>query len=168
MGLFGGKERKRQAFVQKVEDLAGSLQMEFVKSSVSFLEKKYDHGIAVKISAALANYVFRFGHVSPQHASDTDFMAIHLRRHCQAKAFRLRLTVIWNASAHRLSQTPSERPCATSATIPYSCTLFALRRSTDAKSQPSLATSRLVLAQPPATVPDPHSLPSFLGAFRKG
>ena len=23
MGLFGGKERKRQAFVQKVEDLAG-------------------------------------------------------------------------------------------------------------------------------------------------
>src|SRR5262252_9569223 len=93
---------------------------------------------------------------------------IHLRRRCQAKAFRLRLTVIWNASAHRLSQTPSERPCATSATIPYPCTPFALRRSTGAKSQPSLATSRLVLAQPPATVPAVLSLPSSLGAFRKG
>jgi hypothetical protein len=75
MGMFGGEERKRRAFVQKVEDLAGSLQMEFYKSSVSFLEKKYDHGTAGKISAAMANYVFRFGHVSPQHASDSAFMA---------------------------------------------------------------------------------------------
>ena len=75
MGLFGGKERKRQAFVQKAEDLAGSLQMEFYKSSVSYLEKKYDHDTAVKISAALANFVFRFGHVSPQHASDAGLMA---------------------------------------------------------------------------------------------
>src|SRR6516225_2006789 len=49
---------------------------------------------------------------------------IHLRRHCQAKAFPLRLTAILSAGAHRLSQTPSERPNATSATIPYSCTPF--------------------------------------------
>src|SRR6516164_2598743 len=93
---------------------------------------------------------------------------IHLRRRCQAKAFQLRLPAILSASAHRLSQTPSERPCATSATIPYPCPPCALCRSTGAKSQPSLATSRLVLAQPPATVPAVLSLPSSLGAFRKG
>jgi hypothetical protein len=75
MGLFGGKERKRQVFVQKAEDLAGSLQWKFYESSVSYLEKNYDHVTAVKISAALANYVFHFGHVSPQHASDSDLMA---------------------------------------------------------------------------------------------
>jgi hypothetical protein len=40
MRLFGGKERKRQAFVKKVEDLADSLQWEFYKSSLSYLEKK--------------------------------------------------------------------------------------------------------------------------------
>src|SRR5215470_17249752 len=84
------------------------------------------------------------------------------------EGFPAAIDVIWNASAHRLSQTPSERPCATSATIPYPCTPFALRRSTGAKSQPSLATSRLVLAQPTATVPAVLSLPSSLGAFRKG
>jgi hypothetical protein len=76
VGLFGGKERKRQAFVQKVEDLAGSLQFEFCRSSVSYLEKKYDHTTAVTISADLANYVFRFGYVSPQHASDAGLVAI--------------------------------------------------------------------------------------------
>jgi hypothetical protein len=69
------EERKRQAFVQKAEDLAGSLQFEFCKSSVSYLEKKYDHDTAMTIAAALANYVFRFGYVSPQHASDSGLMA---------------------------------------------------------------------------------------------
>jgi hypothetical protein len=62
--------------VQKVEDLALPLQFEFYKSSVSYLQKKYDHDTAVKISAALANYVFRFGYISPQHASDSGFMTI--------------------------------------------------------------------------------------------
>jgi hypothetical protein len=51
MGLFSGKERKRRAFVQKAEDLAGSVQIEFYKCSVGYLEKKYDHDTAVKISA---------------------------------------------------------------------------------------------------------------------
>jgi hypothetical protein len=40
MRLFGGTECKRQAFVKKVEDLADSLQWEFYKSSLSYLEKK--------------------------------------------------------------------------------------------------------------------------------
>jgi hypothetical protein len=77
VGLFrGSKERKRQAFIQKIEDLAGSAQFEFYKSCVSYLEKKYDHDTAVKISAALANYVFRFGHVSAEHACDARLMAV--------------------------------------------------------------------------------------------
>lgn len=76
MGLFGrGEERKRQAFIKRAEDLASAAQLEFYKASVSFLEGRHERDMAVKISAALANYVYRFGHVSAKHASDAQLMA---------------------------------------------------------------------------------------------
>ncbi len=65
---------------EKQSDLAGAAQLEFFKSSGAYLEKKsYDHDCAAKISAALANYVFRFGHVSPQHSSDTELLDLVAR-----------------------------------------------------------------------------------------
>ena len=69
------KDRNRQQFVQRAEDMAGAAQFELFKSCSEFLDSKYDPEIAAKISAALANYVFRFGHVSQQHSSDEKLMA---------------------------------------------------------------------------------------------
>lgn len=75
MALFGSKERRRQAVIRKAEELAGALQLEFYKSSEKFLQKEHLDK-AGKISAILANQVYRFGYISEDHALDQNLLRI--------------------------------------------------------------------------------------------
>src|SRR5947207_512210 len=72
--MFSFGQRKREKFVRRAEDLAGACQSEFYKTMRAELCAAYAEEIAGKISAALANYVFRFGYVAPDHAQDKILM----------------------------------------------------------------------------------------------
>jgi len=77
MGLFKlWKRRRRKAFVDKAEALAGSIQMEMYKRSEVALSGRLGNETAGKIASAIANYVFRFGYVHPQHASEEGLLQL--------------------------------------------------------------------------------------------
>ena len=81
-----------------------------------------------------------------------------------AKGSPLPLTVTLSASVVRSNPTPSGRPNAICATIPYLCVAFGSRKSTGARSQRCWATSRPLPAQSVATVRDQRLVASSRGA----
>ena len=60
LGIFDGwKARRRKAFVDRAEELAGSLQMEIYKHAEARLAARHGDELAGKVAAAIANYVCR-------------------------------------------------------------------------------------------------------------
>jgi hypothetical protein len=77
MGIFTSwKDRQRNAFVDRAEDLAGSLQMEIYKYAKVSLATRHDEKLAGEIAAGIANYVCRFGYVNPAHQSDMELLSL--------------------------------------------------------------------------------------------
>jgi|SRR5450759_3267320 len=77
MGIFTAwKTRQRKAFVDRAEDLAGSLQMEIYKHAEAALATRHDEKLAGKIAAGIANYVCRFGYVNPAHETEKELLAL--------------------------------------------------------------------------------------------
>jgi hypothetical protein len=75
MGLFGrSREQKRKDFVKRAEDMAGSLQIELYRSSANVLAARVGAERAGRLAAAIANFVCRFGFISPDHANDGELM----------------------------------------------------------------------------------------------
>ena len=75
MGLFGwSKQKKEAAFVERAEQLAGSLQAELYRSCKQVLVARLPDETAGNVAAAIANYVCRFGYVNPVHQSNADIM----------------------------------------------------------------------------------------------
>jgi hypothetical protein len=77
MGIFTAwKDRQRKAFVDRAEDLAGSLQMEIYKHAKATLATQHDEKLAGEIAAGIANYVCRFGYVNPAHETDNKLLSL--------------------------------------------------------------------------------------------
>lgn len=77
MGIFAAwKARQRNAFVDRAEDLTGSLQLEIYKHAEAALATRYDEELAGKIAAGITNFVCRFGYVNPAHATDKELLAL--------------------------------------------------------------------------------------------
>ena len=77
MGLFGrSKEEKEKAFVERAEELAGSLQAELYSSCKRALLARLPDDVAGRVAAAIANYVCRFGYINPEHESNHDLMRL--------------------------------------------------------------------------------------------
>ena len=72
--MFWSRNAKRARIVKRTEDLAGSLQLELYQSARADLRHRFDDATALRLAAALANYVLKFGFVNPEHASDPQFM----------------------------------------------------------------------------------------------
>ena len=73
--MFGSKAAKREKFKTHVlNDVGPSCQATFVKRIHDHLVKSLPYDTAMKITAALSNYIFFFGYVAPEHLSDTGLM----------------------------------------------------------------------------------------------
>jgi hypothetical protein len=65
----------REKFVDRAEDLGGSIQLEFYKSVCEIVKGRHEERLTPKLATAMANYVFRFGLIVPDHAKDQQLMA---------------------------------------------------------------------------------------------
>jgi hypothetical protein len=74
--MFWSQKAKTARFIERAEDIGGSLQLELYRSAKSFLSLRYDDKTAGRIASALGNYVFRFGFITPEHADDQQLMAL--------------------------------------------------------------------------------------------
>jgi hypothetical protein len=77
MGIFTAwNSRKRKAFVERAEELAGSIQLEIYKHVKATLVGQYGEELAGKVAGCIANYVCRFGYINPIHESDKELLAL--------------------------------------------------------------------------------------------
>jgi ABC-type amino acid transport substrate-binding protein len=77
MGFFGrSKQDTEKTFVDRAEQIAGSLQTELYSSCHRILLNRLPSELAGKVSAAIANHVCRFGYVNPDHLSNEALMRL--------------------------------------------------------------------------------------------
>lgn len=77
MGIFGtSKQFEQRKFVERAEAIAGSFQLELYSSCERASLARLPADLAGKVAAALANYVCRFGHVNPEHATNPELMRL--------------------------------------------------------------------------------------------
>lgn len=70
------EDAKRKAFVERAENLAGSLQMEVYTHAHTAFVARHGDARAGKIAAGIANFVCRFGYVNPLHQADKQLLSL--------------------------------------------------------------------------------------------